>query len=139
MNIFCPHCGQGYDVAEKHLNKTLLCETCHKEFVVKFDPSKKRCPACGEEILAVAKKCRFCGENLEPPEEKPDNWPVWKIFVAMIVVVLIVVGGAFLFGDAVGVGPYLLMVVSIIGVLVGIGIPVFVISKICEIARNTKK
>ena len=136
MKIFCPHCGQGYEVAEKYLNQTICCQSCNQNFLV---TDKKRCPACGEEILAVAKKCRFCGENLEPQEEKPDNWPVWKIFVAMIVVVLIVIGGAFLFGDAVGVGLYLLMVVSIIGVLVGIGIPVFVISKICEIARNTKK
>ena len=29
----------------------------------------KNCPYCGEEILAIAKKCRFCGEWL--PEEKP--------------------------------------------------------------------
>lgn len=35
----------------------------------------KRCPYCGEEILAVAKKCKHCGEWLEqketPKEKKP--------------------------------------------------------------------
>ncbi|MCR4808561.1 MAG: zinc ribbon domain-containing protein [Prevotella sp.] len=30
----------------------------------------KRCPYCGEEILAIAKKCRFCGEWLTD-KEKP--------------------------------------------------------------------
>ena len=138
MNIYCPHCGQGYDVAEKHLNKTLLCETCHKEFLIKFDPTKKRCPACGEEILTVAKKCRFCGENLEPREEEPDHWPAWKIVVAIIAVVLIISGGVILFGNEVGIDSYLLMIVSIVGILLGISIPVFIISKICEIARNTR-
>lgn len=29
----------------------------------------KRCPYCGEEILAVAKKCRHCGEWLDRPEK----------------------------------------------------------------------
>lgn len=31
----------------------------------------KRCPYCGEEILAVAKKCKHSGEWLEP--EKPER------------------------------------------------------------------
>ena len=28
----------------------------------------KRCPYCGEMILAAAKKCKYCGEWLENPE-----------------------------------------------------------------------
>jgi len=135
MNIFCPHCGQGYDVAEKHLNKTLLCETCHKEFVVKFDPSKKRCPACGEESLAVAEKCRFCGENLEPPEKTPKSMVVMGVIAALVIVGIIVAmiisfaneGGAAL----PAIGFFILAIL--------ITITIFVIVKICEIARNTKK
>lgn len=136
MKIFCPHCGQAYEVAEKYLNQTIGCQTCNQNFQV---TDKRRCPACGEEILAIAKKCRFCGENLEPEEEKPDQWPVWKIFVALIVIVLIVIGGAFLFGDSVGTGNYILAVILGIVGLIGISIPIFVIMKICEIARNTRK
>lgn len=30
----------------------------------------KRCPYCGEEILAVAKKCKHCGEWLDKEETK---------------------------------------------------------------------
>ena len=127
MRVFCPHCGQAYEVAEKYLNQKIGCQTCNQNFQV---TDKRRCPACGEEILAIAKKCRFCGENLEPEEEKPDPWPGWKIMLATILV-----GGLFLFliiafGEA---GLY------IVSALIGISITVFIISKICEIARNTRK
>ena len=33
----------------------------------------KRCPYCGEEILAVAKKCKQCGEWLNKEPEKPKK------------------------------------------------------------------
>ena len=35
----------------------------------------KRCPYCGEEILAVAKKCKHCGEWLEE-DDFPDQEPL---------------------------------------------------------------
>ena len=33
----------------------------------------KRCPYCGEEILAVAKKCKHCGEWLETKENEKEK------------------------------------------------------------------
>ena len=41
-------------------------------FMSTTDKDHKRCPYCGEEILAVAKKCKHCGEWLdkEPEQQK---------------------------------------------------------------------
>lgn len=37
-------------------------------------PQTKPCPICGEQIAAVARKCRFCGEYLDPSARpKPQS------------------------------------------------------------------
>ena len=63
---------------------------------------KKLCPYCGEEILAVAKKCKHCGEWLDKKgnvetqierqniPEKKQAFKKWRI--AILVILAIVVG-----------------------------------------------
>lgn len=97
----------------------------------------KRCPMCGEKILAVAKKCRFCGEYLEEAEKQPASW---KNKIVATVAILIILGFAvaacFSLSEN---GSSALPEVIVFIVLATLAVNVFVIVQICKIAKNASK
>jgi len=97
----------------------------------------KQCPMCGEEILSVAKKCKHCGEYLDSASVKPVSKKNAIIgVVAVLVILAVVVLGCFSLSSN---GSRSLPAVIIFFALVGVSVTVFVISKICDIAKNTSK
>lgn len=124
MKISCPKCKQHYDVEESLQGMDVSCPKCGETFyiplpetfeeekiIVKGNTAKDpdatiRCPSCGEKILAIAKKCRFCGEILKKTnqesnseesserkilEDNPHRKSVIKIYILGIMSLLVTV------------------------------------------------
>ena len=91
----------------------------------------KRCPMCGEKILAVARKCRYCGEILVQPPKKKTS--VGEIVIGVIAVSIVIL---FLVAAVNTEGEFAFLV--FVG-LVGFVLFIYVVSKLCDIARNTSR
>ena len=86
--ISCPHRGQHFEVDKGFAGRSVECSSCGREFTITAPEPTKRCPMCGEEILAVAKKCKHCGEYLDD-----SNQPVQKKSRAMFILLALFFGG----------------------------------------------
>jgi hypothetical protein len=82
IRIVCPTCGKQMHVSEEHAGRTGKCPACHGAVAIPSDLTEsrqsgshtplpesvsiKQCDFCGETILSAAKKCKHCGEFLDP-------------------------------------------------------------------------
>jgi TM2 domain-containing membrane protein YozV len=77
----CPACQGNVEIGNELLGVVVSCPLCQHKFSVDANsPSQpagqpsggerptKDCPLCGEKVLAVARKCKHCGANIEQSE-----------------------------------------------------------------------
>jgi len=88
--VKCDSCGKPFRVQDHFVGKRIRCPFCSTPLTVSAPRSLgdedvlpagyRRCPACSERIRNEARKCRFCGEDVEPltevsvPPRPEDEW-----------------------------------------------------------------
>lgn len=77
--VSCPSCGTTCNIPDSLVGQQVRCPTCKNPFLgqspvavpvqldvaLPSDRAESACPFCGERVLAVAKKCKHCGETID--------------------------------------------------------------------------
>ena len=88
--VKCGGCGKLFKVKDHLVGKNIRCPFCSTlltvseapdpEDLAALPPGYRRCPACRERIRNEARKCRFCGEDVDPltavslPPQREETW-----------------------------------------------------------------
>lgn len=72
MNVPCPHCGTEVLVPTASALPPKETQAPVAQTSPSSNPQQKPCPFCGEHILAIAKKCKHCGEFLDGSKREPQ-------------------------------------------------------------------